>query len=45
MLFIGWLIAPALTGAANDYAKELGVKTFPNAAMGWAATLGASMFA
>ena len=45
ILFIGWLIAPALTGAANDYAKELGVKTFPNAAMGWAVTLGASMFA
>ena len=45
ILFIGLLVAPSLTNAANSYAKERGVKTFPNAAMGWAATLGASMFA
>jgi len=45
ILFIGLLVAPSLTNAANSYAKEQGVKTFPNAAMGWAATLGASMFA
>lgn len=45
IFIIGGLIAPSLTNAANDYAKKAGTETFDNAAMGYMATLSASMFA
>lgn len=43
MIIIGMLVAPALTNAAKDYSKA-NSNTFGGATIGYAATLGASMF-